>query len=96
MKTQVFRHGLNEPFIDTLNREYEKSGWWKRIVDDEHLFIGIRNHCLNVYFNGGSILELKHTSVLNEKICRLQDCHYSTESACYNHQNFRIGTLEGG
>ena len=61
MKKQNFRHGLSKPFIDALNSEYEKSGWWKRIVDDEDLFIGIRKNYLNVYFNGGSILELRHT-----------------------------------
>ena len=61
MKKQNFRHGLSKPFIDALNSEYAKSGWWKRIADDEDLFIGIRNNYLNVYFNGGSILELRYT-----------------------------------
>ena len=61
MKKQKFHHGLSEPFIDALNSEYQKSGWWKRIVDDTGLFIGIRNNYLNVYFNGGSILELRYT-----------------------------------
>ncbi len=60
MTKPVFRRGLDEPFIDALNSEYGKSGWWKRIVDDKDLFIAIRNGYLNVYFNGGSVLELRH------------------------------------
>ena len=57
----VFCRGLDEQFIDALNREYEKSGWWRRLADDKDLFIGIRDNYLNVYFNGGSILALEYT-----------------------------------
>ena len=50
--------GISDNFVEALNDEYKKNGWWKRIVDDGQLFIGIRKNRLNVYFNGGSVLEL--------------------------------------
>ncbi len=57
-----FKRGLKDEFVEALNREYEKDGgWWKKIVDDPELFIGIREDYLNIYFNGSSLLKLKHT-----------------------------------
>lgn len=57
-----FDRGIKDKFIRALNEEYAKDGWWRKIADDRQLFVGIRKNYLNVYYNGGSILELKHTS----------------------------------
>ena len=56
-----FNRGIsNNKFVTPLNKEYAKNTWWRKIADDPQLFIGIRKNYLNVYFNGGSVLELKH------------------------------------
>ena len=54
----TFKRGLDEAFVHYLNEEYEKAGWWKDVVDDPALFIGIRDNYLNVYYQGNSILLL--------------------------------------
>lgn len=53
-----FKRGLSPKFVDLLNAEYEKDGWWKSIADDPSLFIGIRDEYLNVYWKGNSLLRL--------------------------------------
>ena len=56
-----FARGLSDEFVEALNREYEDpNGWWRKLIDDKELFLGIRENYINVYFNGGSILELEH------------------------------------
>ena len=61
--SELFNRGLKDEFVEALNREYEKDGsWWKKIVDDPKLFIGIRENYLNVYFNGASLLELEQNA----------------------------------
>ena len=55
---EEFKRGLDADFIKALNAEVEKDSWWKKIVDDKELFIGIRENYLNVYFNGASLLKL--------------------------------------
>ena len=60
--SKSFKRGLKDEFVEALNREYEKDGgWWKKIVDDPELFIGIREDYLNIYFHGSSLLKLEHT-----------------------------------
>lgn len=56
-----FNRGLCDDFVDALNREYKKTdSWWRRFVDDKHLFIAIRDKYLDVYYCGARILgELK-------------------------------------
>lgn len=54
--------GIRDKFVKSLNDEYEKNTWWRRIADDPQLFIGIRKNYLNVYFNGGSVLELRNVN----------------------------------
>ena len=59
-----FNRGITKAFVDALNEKYREGDWWKQIVTDKDLFIGIRPQCLNVYYNGASLLELeyaKHT-----------------------------------
>ena len=55
-----FERGLSTEFVDALNDQYVASdSWWRPLVEDPTLFIGIRNNRLNVYFNGASLLDLK-------------------------------------
>ena len=54
-----FKRGLDQIFVDRLNKEYNKDGWWKKIADHPKLTIAIRNNYLNVYYQGNSILLLK-------------------------------------
>jgi len=56
----AFKRGLSQEFVELLNDAYKQGGWWKKIADDEELFIGIRNEYLNVYFKGNSLLALSH------------------------------------
>ena len=59
--TKPFDRGLTDEFVEALNRAYEDpSSWWRKLVDDKDLFLGIRENYINVYYNGGSILELEH------------------------------------
>ena len=54
----TFDRGLDCEFIDALNREYRKDGWWRSLVDDPELFIAIRKNYLNVYYRGCSLVKL--------------------------------------
>ncbi len=54
-----FQRGLDQIFVDRLNMEYNKDGWWKKIADHKKLTIAIRNNYLNVYHQGNSILVIK-------------------------------------
>lgn len=53
-----FSRGLDDAFVDALNEEYEKGGWWNRFVDDEEVFIAIRKNSVNAYYRGCSLLKL--------------------------------------
>jgi len=53
-----FNRGLDDAFVRALNREYDKGGWWRRIVDDRDLFVAIRKNSLNVYYRGASLIKL--------------------------------------
>lgn len=56
-----FQRGLNNAFINALNEAYANpNGWWRRVLEDRDLFIGIRGNSLNVYYNGASLLRLEH------------------------------------
>ena len=55
----TFSRGLEEGFVEALNREYDKDGsWWKGFVDDKDLFLAIRDNYVNVYYRGCSLLKL--------------------------------------
>ena len=60
MSKDKFDRGITDFFVDALNNEYGNDSWWRKIVDDKDLFLGIRNECLNVYYNGSSILKLEY------------------------------------
>ena len=54
----TFRRGLEGAFIDALNEEYHKHGWWHRLVDDPEVFIAIRDNYVNAYYCGCSLAKL--------------------------------------
>ncbi|MBW2149176.1 MAG: hypothetical protein JRI22_19390 [Deltaproteobacteria bacterium] len=51
-----FKRGLSKDFVVALNAAGD---WWKAILADPELFVGIRDEYLNVYYKGNSILLLK-------------------------------------
>ena len=59
MKQGNFSRGLKPEFIERLNDMYESGNWWRNFVDDEELFLAIRNNYLNVYYRGCSLLKLE-------------------------------------
>jgi hypothetical protein len=58
-----FKRGLQpkpEPgLIKLLNDAYDKGGWWRDILNDKDLHIGLRNDYLNVYYQGNSLCLIK-------------------------------------
>ena len=62
MATPAFNRGLCDAFVEVLNNEYEKGGWWRNLVDDKETFLAIRENYLNVYYRGNSLLKLDLTS----------------------------------
>lgn len=51
----VFKRGLSDEFIAALTELAEKPGWWQDVLADASLIIGIRDECLDVYWNGQSL-----------------------------------------
>ena len=65
----TFNRGLDDEFVDALNREYDKQdGWWRAFVDDKDVFLAIRENYVNVYYRGCSLLrlELKDDTVVGK------------------------------
>ena len=58
----TFDRRLDKEFVDALNREYGKGGWWRRLVDDKDLFVAIRDNKVNVYYHGCSLAEVRMES----------------------------------
>ncbi len=56
-----FNRGISAEFVEALNEEYKKCGWWRNLVDDQETFVAIREGYLNVYYRGCSLLELSYT-----------------------------------
>ena len=54
----TFNRGLNDDFIEALDDEYRKDGWWRALMDDKELFVAIRNNRVNVYYRGCSLAEV--------------------------------------
>ncbi|MDR2506450.1 MAG: hypothetical protein LBD67_00405 [Candidatus Accumulibacter sp.] len=55
----VFNRGVNDEFAKRLNAEYDTCRWWKLLASDTDLFITIRNACIEVYWNGDSLLKIE-------------------------------------
>jgi len=57
----TFKRGLNPRFVAALNAAYnEPDSWWKKLVDDPGLFIGIRGNQISAYYNGANIIRISH------------------------------------
>jgi hypothetical protein len=54
----VFKRGINEDFVERLNAEYKRGGWWQAMASDPSLFIAMRDGYVNVYYSGNSLLKL--------------------------------------
>ena len=56
-----FNRGLDGKFVEKLNEEYEKkeAGWWSQFVDDEDLFLAIRDNAVDVYCRGCTLIHLE-------------------------------------
>lgn len=54
----TFNRGLDDAFVTALNEKYDESGWWRKIVDDQEIFLAIRENYVNVYYRGCSLLRL--------------------------------------
>ena len=55
----TFSRGLDDEFVEALNREYAKDGWWRTLVDDPELFVAVRDNRVNVYCRGCSLAEVR-------------------------------------
>lgn len=57
----AFNRGLDEAFVEALNEQYEKGkdGWWSQFVDDEDLFVAVRDNAVHVYYQGQRLIEVK-------------------------------------
>ena len=54
----TFNRGLDDAFVDALNKEYDKDGWWRAFVGDKDVFLAIRENYVNAYYRGCSLLRL--------------------------------------
>ena len=54
----TFNRGLDDAFVEALNQEYDKGGWWCRFVHDRDIFLAIRENYVNAYYRGCSLLRL--------------------------------------
>ena len=59
MATPAFNRGLCDAFVEVLNNEYEKGGWWRNLVDDAETFVAIREKEVHIYYRGQRLLQLK-------------------------------------
>src|ERR1700730_8923087 len=57
-----FNRGLSEAFIDLLHAEAEKAGWWRDLLDDKTLLIGVREEYLNVYWQGQALFTVRRVA----------------------------------
>ena len=54
-----FRRGIRGgPFLKALETLAHQDGWWKDVLADKSLIIGIRDEYLNVYWQGQSIFKV--------------------------------------
>jgi len=57
----TFKRGISDEFVEALNRLYEdENSFWYKIVNDNDLFIAIRDGYLNVYYKGQSLCKLSY------------------------------------
>lgn len=62
-----FRRGIRKAgMIDALRELATKESWWRDVLQDKSLIIGVRDDYLNVYWRGQSIfkVEMKHGRIV--------------------------------
>jgi len=75
-----FIRTLNPEFIDTLNELYEnEKSWWRTIVDDQDVFILLRNNQLRAQVSGGLLLEISYNAK-RKLICKMSDLFLTLHS----------------
>ena len=62
MATPAFNRGISEDFVNALNAEYEKGGWWRNLVKDKETFVAIRENEVHVYYRGCRLLDLRYVN----------------------------------
>jgi len=56
-----FKRGLCNRFVKLLSEEVaDKLSWWANVLDDDELFVGVRDDSLNVYWRGASLFQVEH------------------------------------
>jgi hypothetical protein len=53
-----FKRGLSTKFVEGLDRLREKARWWRDVLADPSLIIGIRDEKFDVYWHGQSIFNV--------------------------------------
>lgn len=54
----AFERGISTTFVDLLSVEADKEGWWRDVLADPKLAIGLRGNYLNVYWLGQSLFRV--------------------------------------
>ena len=54
----TFNRGLDDAFVEALNKEYDKGGWWRAFVDDKEVFVAIRRQRVDAYYRGCLLVRL--------------------------------------
>ncbi len=57
-----FNRGLKDEFINLLHAEGKKPGWWRDVLDDKTLLIGVREDYLNVYWQGQALFTVRQVA----------------------------------
>lgn len=52
-----FDRGLDEAFVQELNKQYDQDDGWRGFVDDSDLYLAIRGGYINIYYRGCSLLK---------------------------------------
>ncbi|KAA6318846.1 hypothetical protein EZS27_031193 [termite gut metagenome] len=93
----MFKRGIeNQAFIDALKELFnDKNSFWYKIVNDNDLFIAIRDEYINVYYKGNSICKLSFNNgkLVNETHYKyllnpnLSDIYVKAIDGTFEHQN---------
>ena len=75
-----FKRILKERLVESLNQLYQdQNSWWRKIVDDDDVFILIRNNRIHVLANGGLLLQITMDST-GKLICQTHEEFLSLRS----------------
>jgi hypothetical protein len=53
-----FKRGISDKFVDALKRLAAVESWWRDVILDKTLIIGVRDEYLNVYWMGQSVFRI--------------------------------------